>query len=318
MKKVLVTGGAGYIGSHAVKSLLEKKYSVVIVDDLSTGYEVGLNTACQFYKSDITKVEQIESIFAEHEFDLVMHFAAKLDVAESNIHPAKYYDCNVVGTKNILDMMVKYKVKDIIFSSTAAVYGLLDTPELIDEEDITIPINSYGETKLSAENMIKWYSMSYGINYMNFRYFNVVGSCKPGADLTEMTTVLPKIIRSIRDNTTFNIFGGDYDTSDGTCIRDYIHVNDIVSAHVLGAGIINSENSGVYNLSIGEGTTVLELISACEDALDKKITYEIVAPRVGDPVKSAATNTKISSIIDWNIEYNNIKDMIVDTFNSWV
>lgn len=315
---VLVTGGCGYIGHYAVDELLSKGYNVIVVDDLSTGYKEALNPKAKFYEVDIRNVELMENIFKENSIDLIMDFAARLVIEDSNTNPQEYYDININGLKVILDCMVKYNVNNIIFSSTAAVHGILDKGnELLTEEDITVPSNPYGETKLVGENMIKWYSKAYKFNYMIFRYFNVVGGNKPGASLSEFTTILPRIISSINNNSTLEVYGGDYDTVDGTCIRDYIHVYDLVSAHILAVEMALTIESGIYNLSIGKGTSILELINYTGKVLNKKVNYKIVDRRLGDPVVSAASNEKFVSATNWEPKYKTIESMVKESYDSW-
>lgn len=315
---ILVTGGCGYIGHYAVQDLLDLGHNVIVVDDLSTGYKEGINDKSSFYQVDIRDYDKLLEVFTKEKIDLVMDFAARLIVEESVDNPALYYDVNVNGLRNVLDCMVKTNVKNIIFSSTAAVHGLLNKgEELINEEDPTIPSNPYGETKLAGEKMIEWYAKAYDLNYVLFRYFNVVGGNKPGSDVTEFTTIVPRIISSIRDNKQLQVFGDDYPTRDGSTIRDFIHVYDLVSAHILMVDKIDSIESGVYNLSIGQGTTILELISSAAKTLNKEIDYKVAPRREGDPIVSAATNDKILKVIDWNIKYPTIYDMIKESYESW-
>ncbi len=316
--KVLVTGGCGYIGHYAVEELLSKGHEVVVVDDLSTGYKEGINPDTEFHQVDIRNYDQLNAVFKNNSIDLVMDFAARLIVEESVINPGLYYDVNVNGLRNVLEAMVENNVKNIIFSSTAAVHGLLDKgDELINEEDPTVPSNPYGETKLVGERMIEWYAKAHDLNYVSFRYFNVVGGVKPGASVEDFTTIVPKIISSIKNNEQLKVFGGDYNTRDGSCIRDFIHVKDLVEAHILVTEKFDQIESGVYNLSIGIGTSVIELIEATTTTLNKDINYQICERRVGDPVVSAATNEKIMKVIDWEIEYPTIAKMVEEAYKSW-
>lgn len=316
--KILVTGGCGYIGHYAVEQLLSVGHEVIVVDDLSTGHKEGINPSSKFYKVDIRNYDHLEQVFKLDKIDLVMDFAARLIVEESTIKPDLYYDVNVNGLRNVLDLMVKYDVKHLIFSSTAAVHGLLDKGvELISEDDLTIPSNPYGETKLAGEKMIEWYAKAYGINYVIFRYFNVVGGTKPGASLDEFTTIVPRIISSVKSGKTLSVFGADYNTRDGSCIRDFIHVYDLVNAHILVVNQISKVKSGVYNLSTGVGTSVLEIIHATSKVLDTDINMRISDRREGDPVVSAASNKKIMNSIEWDIKYQTIEDMILEVYDSW-
>ncbi len=316
--KILVTGGCGYIGHYAVEGLLKNGHEVIVVDDLSTGYSEGINPDTEFHQVDIRDYENLNNIFKSHKIDLVMDFAARLIVEESVTNPGLYYDVNVNGLKNVLDAMVENNVKNIIFSSTAAVHGLLDKgDELINELDPTVPSNPYGETKLAGEKMIEWYAAAHDLNYVSFRYFNVVGGVKPGASVEDFTTIVPKIIASIKNNQQLKVFGGDYQTRDGSCIRDFIHVEDLVSAHLLVTEKFEQIESGVYNLSIGIGTSIIELIEAASTTLSKEIDYKICDRRIGDPVVSAATNSKIMNVIDWDIKYPTIEQMVASAYESW-
>lgn len=316
---VLVTGGAGYIGSLAVKKCLNKGYNVIVIDDLSTGYYEALeNLDITFYEKSICDKSSLYSIFEKHKIDLIMDFAAKLIVEESFNKVQEYYEVNVLGLKNILDAMVKFSVSKIIFSSTAAVYGLLDKKDkLIVESDITIPVNPYGESKLIGEKMIVDYSKCYKIDYIIFRYFNVLGNVKYGEKLSNITSVVPTILDSIFNDKKFLINGSDYNTLDGTCVRDFIHLEDLVNAHILVTDKINSSNSGIYNLGIGVGTSILELIKLSETALNEKINFDFVDRRVGDPIISAASNEKFINTFDWEIIYTNVGEMVKQTFDAW-
>ncbi len=317
--KVLVTGGAGYIGSLVCRKLLDKGVQVVIVDDLSTGFIEGVDHRAKFYNGDIRDVDFLDNVFNSENISHVMDFAAKLDVAESWVIPEQYYDINVFGLSNILKCMKKYCVNNIIFSSTAAVYGMLDKGnELINEEDLTIPSNPYGDTKLDGEKLIQYFCKVNNINYLIFRYFNVVGGTKPGVDVDYFTTILPKIISSIKNGNKLVINGDDYETPDGTCIRDYIHVEDLANAHILGAEQLSDENSGIYNLSIGRGTSILELITTVKNTMAVDVEFEVGPRRLGDPVVSAASSEKFNSVFKWNLIYDDFKTMIESACNEYL
>lgn len=315
--KILVTGGCGYIGHYAVEILLKNGHEVVVVDDLSTGFVEGINPESEFHQVDIRDYNKLNAVFKDASIDLVMDFAARLIVEESVTNPEIYYDVNVNGLKNVLDAMVENNVKNIIFSSTAAVHGLLDKGDkLINELDPTIPSNPYGETKLVGEKMIEWYAKAHDLNYVSFRYFNVVGGSKPGASVEDFTTIVPKILSSIKNDVQLKVFGGDYPTRDGSCIRDFIHVEDLVAAHILVVEKFSEIESGVYNLSIGIGTSIIELIEAASTTLNKEIDYAICDRRIGDPVVSVATNQKIMKTIDWDIKYPTIEEMLAEAYES--
>lgn len=317
--RVLVTGGCGYIGSLAVKKLIESNHDVIVVDDLSTGsVDAILNCDIVLEKCDIRDYDLLLEVFRKHKIDFVMDFAAKLIVEEGEENPDLYYDVNVVGLKNVLKCMIETNVKKIIFSSTAAVYGLLDKKsELIYEEDPTIPSNVYGNTKLIGETLIKDYAQKYDLEFIIFRYFNVVGNVKYGYSLESLTTVVPVIINAANTGKEMVINGSDYNTIDGTTIRDFIHVEDLVSAHIIACENLNSSNKGIYNLSVGNGTSVLELIKFSSNKLNKQINYKFGPRRIGDPIISAASNAKFKKNFFWDIKYTNIGDMILETSKAW-
>lgn len=317
--KFLVTGGCGYIGSLAVKKLLKNQHEVIIVDDLSTGNLEAINGLnVIFEECDIRNYELLDAVFKKYDIDFVMDFAAKLVVEQGQENPELYYDVNVNGLKNVLDAMVNNNVKKIIFSSTAAVYGLLDKGNsLICEDDSTVPSNTYGNTKLIGELMVKDYSLRYGLDFLIFRYFNVVGNVKYGEKLENITTIVPVIINAINNNKYLTVNGDDYETRDGSTIRDFIHIEDLVDAHIIGANNLNAKNSGIYNLSIGTGTTILELIELSSKELNKEINFIVGDRRQGDPVVSAASNDKFMNSFDWKINYTDIGMMIKETFYAW-
>ena len=247
--KVCVIGGAGYIGSHTVYELIDDHHEVVVIDNLSTGEREAVHPDAKFYLGDITNFEQLDDIFQQEcdvkPFDAVMHFAAKIVVPESVEKPLEYYHNNVEGVRVMLAVMTKHNIKNVIFSSTAAVYG---QPQkgICQEEDETKPINPYGETKLASEKMIQWVANAYDMNYCIFRYFNVAGahdSLKIGLNRDNLTHIIPITVQTaLKVRESMNIFGDDYDTEDGTCVRDYIHVSDLAYAHVLGMKYIVNEN----------------------------------------------------------------------------
>lgn len=308
--KVCVIGGAGYIGSHAVYELVREGHEVIVIDNLSTGLKEMVHKEAKFYYGDITKEESLISIFnlecVNKPFDVVMHFAAKLIVPESMIDPLGYYYNNVEGVRVMLSVMNKFNIKNIVFSSTAAVYGEPKN-SLCKEEDEKLPINPYGESKLSCEKLIKWASMAYNMHYCIFRYFNVAGADKSleiGLKKDNLTHIIPLVTQTalgIRKEIT--IFGDDYDTEDGTCIRDYIHVSDLALAHLLGAKyLVNEQKSLLVNLGSNNGYSVKEVIKEVEKY--KPVNYKIGSRRPGDPAKIVADNTKAKDILGWKPLYN--------------
>lgn len=315
---ILVTGGAGYIGSYAVKKLLDRKYQVIVVDNLSTGFIQAVDPRAQFYHIDIRDKNKLNAVFKKHKIDLVMHFAAKIVAPESVKKPLEYYENNVYGSLVLLQVMKENDVNKIVFSSTAAVYGLLDKGnDVIDETDPTEPINPYGYSKLVVENMIKDANHAHGLQYIIFRYFNVAGGKRLGNPLKE-TALIPRLLLTANGfHEKFYIFGNDYDTKDGTCIRDYVHVEDLVDAHILAAEkmLENKHQNGIYNLGNGRGFTVLEIYKMAQSVTGKTIPMEFQARREGDPVISVASSEKAKRLLNWKPVYKNIDQIIL---SAWV
>jgi len=312
---ILVTGGAGYIGSHCVLDLIKNGYDVVIFDNLSTGHietiQALKNFECSgqvadFIKGDLRNLEDVAHVFKEHRINAVIHFAAMSLVGESVEDPQKYYRNNLVGTLNLLDMMLKYDVKNIVFSSTCAVYG---EPQYvpIDEMHIRSPINPYGKSKLAVENVLEDYSKAYGVNHIIFRYFNAFGASEEGiiGEWHDIEThLVPNIIKStLGTSKTFEIYGNDYSTPDGTCIRDYINIEDLARAHRLAYEYLKMSNfagsSHVFNLGTEHGYSVKDIFHMCEKILEKKIPFKICPRREGDPAKLVANANRAKQILNW-------------------
>lgn len=313
--KVCVIGGAGYIGSHAVYELIRDGHEVVVIDNLSTGRKEMIHKNAKFYLGDITNESELNEIFKKEcdikPFDVVMHFAAKLIVPESVEQPLEYYYNNVEGVRIMLSVMKDYNIKNVVFSSTAAVYGEPEK-DICEETDKTCPINPYGETKLADEKLIKWVCERYNMNYCIFRYFNVAGadeSLEIGLNKDNLTHIIPVTVQTalgIREKMI--VFGNDYDTKDGTCVRDYIHVSDLAYAHVLGAKyLVENNKSLLVNLGSNEGYTVLEIIKEVEKYYP--VNYEIGERRPGDPAKIVASNNKAKEILGW-MPKRNLEDII--------
>jgi UDP-glucose 4-epimerase len=317
--KFLVTGGAGYIGSHMVNLLLKKNCEVVVLDNLSTGHEYNIQD-CEHLNIDIVDVENLSKKLNKRKFDGVFHFAGKSIVSESINNPELYYLNNITGTKNLLKVMLDNDLNNLIFSSSAAVYG---KPELdfIDENANKAPINPYGKSKLQAEKNINQTSEQYGINSLCLRYFNACGADpdgKFGEDHVYETHLIPNILQSLLDpKEEFYVYGNNYQTKDGTCIRDYVHVNDIVDAHYLAF-----ENFGVsrmqqaYNIGIGKGFSVLEIIKACEQVTKNKIDIKFKDKREGDPKSLIADNKSILADLNWNPKFTSMLN-IIDSAWRW-
>lgn len=313
--KVCVIGGAGYIGSHAVLELVEDGHEVVVIDNLSTGTRDAIDLKARFYLGDITDEQRMDEIFTiesqNRVFDAVMHFAAKIVVPESVSEPLLYYHNNVEGVRIMLKTMVKHNVKNVIFSSTAAVYGDVKK-DICTEEDECSPINPYGETKLASERMIRWVAQAHGLNYCIFRYFNVAGaheSLKIGLKRDNLTHIIPITVQTaLKLRESMVIFGDDYPTPDGTCIRDYIHVADLAYAHVLGMKyIIDKEESVIINLGSSAGYSVKEVIDEVSSHLP--VNYTIGPRRPGDPAKLIASSTRAKELLGWRPK-RTLKDII--------
>ena len=261
---VLVCGGAGYIGSHTVYELIERGHSVVVVDSLIKGHKAAVHNDAKFYLGDIRDEEFMDKVFKENNIDAVIDFAAFSLVGESVNEPFKYYENNVYGTLKLLETMERAGVKKIVFSSTAATYGEPEN-DIIVESDKTNPTNPYGETKLTVEKMLKWADNAYGIKFVALRYFNAAGahiSGKIGEDHSPETHLIPIILQTaLGQREKMFIFGDDYDTPDGTCVRDYIHVTDLADAHIKALEkLFKTNESGIYNLGNGKGFSVKEVI----------------------------------------------------------
>ncbi len=310
--KVLVTGGAGYIGSVAVKALLEKNYDVVVIDNLSKGKKELVDEKAKFYEVDLVDKKELEKVFQENKIDAVIHFAAYKAVGESMENASKYSH-NLTGTINLLDCMVKHNVKKMIFSSSAAVYGMPDKT-VIDENTPLAPINYYGFTKLECEKIIEWYHKIHNINYINLRYFNVAGDAGLSYVDPEAENIFPIIMEVVtgkRENLV--IFGKDYNTEDGTCIRDYIDVSDLVDAHILA---LNTDYNGPINLGTGKGFSVKQLVNAFTEVTGKMVKHEYGGRREGDPAALTASNDKAKKILEWAPK-TPIKEMIRTTYQAY-
>lgn len=316
---ILVCGGAGYIGSHAVRQLIEMGEEVVIVDNLETGHEDAIHPNARFYNVDIRDEEALNRVFEENNIKEVIHFAANSLVGESMTNPLKYYNNNVHGTEILLKVMVNHDVKKIVFSSTAATYGEPKNIPIL-ETDNTEPTNTYGETKLAMEKMMKWSDMAYGVKYISLRYFNVAGAHESGMigeDHSPETHLIPLILQVPLGKREFiSIFGDDYDTHDGTCIRDYIHVTDLADAHILAVYKLREGfDSNIYNLGSGNGFTVKEMIDAARKVTGHHIPAKICERRLGDPAKLVASSEKARRELGWAPKYEDVETMISSAWN---
>lgn len=319
MKNILVTGGAGYIGSHAVVELLDSGYNVIVLDNLENGYIELVDKRAKFYQGDIRDINSFENIFKENEIDAVMNFAGYIKVGESVFEPNKYYLNNTYGVMNVAEVMKKYNVKNIIFSSTAAVYGEVKCDGLVYEDYPTAPINPYGASKLMAERVIIDAAKAYGINYSIFRYFNVGGAHEKyhiGQKGDGVTALIPIILQAAKgEREKLSIYGDDYPTKDGTGIRDYIHVVDLVRAHIAALPALDKNISGIYNLGNGNGFSVLEMLNAAKKVTNIDIKSEVVEKREGDPASVVAASEKARDILGWKPEYTDVEKIIETAWN---
>jgi len=303
---ILVVGGAGYIGSHLVKELVEKE-DVIVLDNLSTGHRDAVDSRAILVKGNLGDEEDLQMIFSSYPIKAVMHFAANSLVGESVVDPLKYYQNNVASTLTLLKMMLKHDVKNFIFSSTAATYGIPNV-EIIDETCPTAPINPYGQSKLMVERILADFSKAYGLNYVVLRYFNAAGAyhtAEIGESHDPETHLIPIVLQHlVGKREKVSMFGSDYDTPDGTCVRDYIHVTDLANAHILALEALLSERKSteIYNLGNGLGYSVKEVIETCEKVTGRKATVEIAPRREGDPARLVASSQKIFSELGWKAE----------------
>lgn len=310
---VLVTGGAGYIGSHTVAELLANNEEVVIVDNLQTGHRDAVFGG-KLYVGDIRDKDFLDTVFKENSIDAVIHFAANSLVGESMKDPAKYYHNNVYGTLCLLEKMNEYGIKRIVFSSTAATYGEPENIPIL-ENDRTLPTNTYGETKLAMEKMMKWFDVAHGVKYVSLRYFNASGaheSGKIGEDHNPETHLIPLILQvPLGKRPHISIYGEDYPTKDGTCIRDYLHVSDLADAHILAVNKLrNGGESSIYNLGSGQGYTVKEMIEVARKVTGHPIPVSIEGRRAGDPAVLVASSARIKEELGWSPKRDRLEQII--------
>ena len=315
---ILVMGGAGFVGSHVNKMLNQHGYQTIVFDNLSLGDRRAV-TKGQFIQGDMDHIQDLERVFSDFPIHAVMHFAGLIDVGESIVEPAKYYHHNVVNTLSLLDMMRRHSVKFFIFSSSAAIFGIPQEQSL-SETHPCFPINPYGESKLMVEKILRDFDRAYGIKSSCLRYFNAAGGDPEGEIKNykrKETNLIPIILRSLKSNGSVTIFGTDYPTPDGTCIRDYIHVNDLGAAHIAAMEhLLKGGPSSFYNLGNGKGFSVREVIDAAEKVTG--LTAQVIKGprREGDPAILVADSTKAFNELGWKPKYERLEVMISHAWNA--
>ena len=319
LMSILVVGGAGYIGSHMVKRLIEQGQEVVVVDNLSTGHRKAVDEKARFYEGDIRNHVFLKGVFDRENINTVVHFAAFSIVPESMEKPLKYFDNNTAGMVALLEEMRDHDVKRIIFSSTAATYGVPEKSPIA-ENDRQAPINPYGESKLMMEKIIRWADQAYGIKFVALRYFNVAGAYPDGSigedhgPETHLTPIILQVAAGQRDQ--LKIFGDDYNTPDGTNVRDYVHVLDLVDAHILAINYLKAGNdSDVFNLGSSTGFSVKQMVEAAREVTGEPIPAEIAERRPGDPDSLIAASQKARDVLKWQPQYDDVKEIIQTAWN---
>jgi UDP-glucose 4-epimerase len=314
MSQILVLGGAGYIGSHMVDKLVANGHDVIVVDNLSTGHRAAVPEAVKFYEIDIRDKAKLNKVFDDNDIDLVVHFAAFSLVPESMADPLKYFDNNTAGMMTLLEVMRDHNVKKIVFSSTAATYGM---PERIPikEDDAKVPINPYGQSKLQMEQQMHWADVAHDIKWAALRYFNAAGAKADGSigeDHDPETHLIPIVLQAAAGQREFiEMFGDDYDTPDGFNVRDYIHVVDLVDAHVLALDYLAKGNeSNVFNLGSATGFSVKQIVEAAREATGIDIKSKVGPRRPGDPDTLIADASKAREILGWQPKYDDIHEII--------
>lgn len=314
--KVLLTGGAGYVGSHVLRELTRVGLRVVVLDNLSNGHREAVGDA-ELVPHDILDEDVLADVFRRDRFDCVMHFCGLIEAAESVVRPDEYYRVNVVGGLHLLDAMVRSDVKRIVFSSTAALYGIPESLP-IDEDHPTVPINPYGWSKLTFERILDDYRRAFGVGYVSLRYFNAAGadeSGEIGEDHRHETHLIPLVLRSALRGGEFTVFGRDYDTRDGTAVRDFVHVSDLARAHVDSLKVLEPGVSRVYNVGCGSGYTVMEVVETCREVTGCKIPCRTADRRPGDTPILVASSARIGRELDWKPRHTELADIIRSAWN---
>ena len=318
--RILVLGGAGYIGSHTVYELVDAGYEVIVIDNLLTGFKEAVHPQAKFYEGDIRDKIFLDNILSKEKIDGVIHFAASSQVGESMKNPLKYYNNNLCGTEVLLESMVEHGIDKIVFSSTAATYGEPESIPIL-ETARTLPTNCYGEKKLSMEKMFKWISKAHNLRYVSLRYFNACGA-HPNGKIGEAhnpeTHLIPLVLQVPNGKREYiSVFGNDYDTKDGTCVRDYIHVNDLAQAHILAMEYLSKGGeSNIFNLGNGVGFTVKEVIETARKVTNHTIPIREEERRAGDPSVLIASSEKARKVLGWKPQYADL-ETIISTAWKW-
>lgn len=318
--RILVLGGAGYIGSHTVYELVDAGYEVIVIDNLLTGFKEAVHPQAKFYEGEIRDKIFLDNILSKEKIDGVIHFAASSQVGESMKNPLKYYNNNLCGTEVLLESMVEHGIDKIVFSSTAATYGEPESIPIL-ETARTLPTNCYGETKLSMEKMFKWISKAHNLRYVSLRYFNACGA-HPNGKIGEAhnpeTHLIPLVLQVPNGKREYiSVFGNDYDTKDGTCVRDYIHVNDLAQAHILAMEYLSKGGeSNIFNLGNGVGFTVKEVIETARKVTNHTIPIREEERRAGDPSVLIASSEKARKVLGWKPQYADL-ETIISTAWKW-
>jgi UDP-glucose 4-epimerase len=315
--RILVTGGAGYIGSHTVRLLIEQGYDVAVVDDLSKGYRHNVS-AERLFRLNLTETAALVELMRQTRSEAVIHFAAFIAVGESMKEPERYFANNVGGSLSLLTAMVETGVKHIVFSSTAAVYGTPHATPILESFPIQ-PVSPYGESKVMVETLLKWFDQIHGITSVSLRYFNASGA-DPSGGLGEEhepeTHLIPLLLRAVVTGNPVTVFGNDYDTPDGTCIRDYIHVDDLAQTHILALEhLLAGGASDQFNVGTGAGHTVFEVIRAVEEVTGQKVPYVIGPRREGDPPALVAASGKLRTQLGWKPRYADLRTIVEHAWN---
>jgi UDP-glucose 4-epimerase len=308
---ILVTGGAGYVGSVCAEQLIREKHRVVVYDNLSAGHRAAVPYEAVFVKGELADAAKLRTVLTRHRIEAIMHFAAKALVEESVRDPAAFYAANVSATLTLLGVAVANKITRFIFSSSAAVYGEPQTVP-IPEDHPKAPVNPYGETKLAIERALSWYAPAYGLHFAALRYFNAAGATAAlGEDHRPETHLLPKLLEAALDpSKEFVIFGDDYPTPDGTCLRDFVHVLDIARAHILALRKLAKIKSGIYNVGLGKGYSIREVVTTAEEVTRRKVNVRLGARRAGDPARLVASPEKISKDLGWKPRHSELVKIV--------